>query len=642
MKNGNVILKALCILLMLCTVLSGTSCGLYERITDGIDMMNDGFGGGFGGGFGQPTVDVGTDDWYGAETTGPDDWYGADTAEEIDHGRITGHSISYTPFYLGHVFDEDSFYDIKVIYEDGAEVEWTGGYTVEPEQLTEPGEQWVTVFLRGSDTDFQVELNVKEPEIVGVSLITNSDTRTEYEVGESIDPRNFTLEVEYENGYTAYYEGDDLEFSPDEFTESGEQFVDVGYGGHFVPFEVYVDGGRRIVDITVFNEPSKMTYTVGEEFDLTGLVLEVLYSDGNYEYVGWENRFEVAPTSDISFDEPGDYPILFYYRGEPFEICFTVTKEKPVRLEISRLPDINIYTVGDSGIDVGGIELTLHYADGSSEEYFGDFTYTEPSLSTAGVKTVTVTVMGLDAKYNIEVKQQKRITGYSVRNIPATTYTQGDTLNTNGMYLVVNYSDGSTKNVYSGFTCSPTRLDYVGIQTVTVSYGGYTASFNVDVKSKVKTVSYISMASGPHATSYTKGSALMKDGIAINVYYTDGTSEVVTSGFTCSPELLNRAGEQTVTVNYKGKTATFTVNVVSFEKTLNSISIVSKPIKLGYKVGESLNTNGLAIVASYSDGTNENIVGGYTCSPMRFDRVGTQTVTVEYKGKVATFKVEVN
>ena len=102
---------------------------------------------------------------------------------------------------------------------------------------------------------------------------------------------------------------------------------------------------------------------------------------------------------------------------------------------------------------------------------------------------------------------------------------------------------------------------------------------------------------------------------------------------------MSTAGAQTVTVNYGGKTATFTVNVQ--DVTLSGIAIASNPTKTSYFVGDTLDTTGLKLTATYSNGTTQTITSGFTCTPTALSTAGAQTVTVNYGGKTATFTVSV-
>ncbi len=75
--------------------------------------------------------------------------------------------------------------------------------------------------------------------------------------------------------------------------------------------------------------------------------------------------------------------------------------------------------------------------------------------------------------------------------------------------------------------------------------------------------------------------------------------------------------------------------------TVESIVIKNMPTKTSYVEGDKLNTSGLAIRVSYSDGTTQDLTSGFTCTPSTFTEYGEQDVTVSYSGKTATYKVNV-
>ncbi len=77
-------------------------------------------------------------------------------------------------------------------------------------------------------------------------------------------------------------------------------------------------------------------------------------------------------------------------------------------------------------------------------------------------------------------------------------------------------------------------------------------------------------------------------------------------------------------------------------KTLSSISVQTKPTKTQYYIGDSLNTSGLQLKLTYSDGSTEIISSGFTTSGFTSASAGTKTVTVSYGGKSTTFTVTVN
>ena len=70
----------------------------------------------------------------------------------------------------------------------------------------------------------------------------------------------------------------------------------------------------------------------------------------------------------------------------------------------------------------------------------------------------------------------------SIDRLPAQTrYLKGDTLNTAGLTLKLLYSDGSGQMVTDGFTTEGFSSDRLGTKTVTVTYGGMTVSYDVQI-----------------------------------------------------------------------------------------------------------------------------------------------------------------
>ena len=255
-----------------------------------------------------------------------------------------------------------------------------------------------------------------------------------------------------------------------------------------------------------------------------------------------------------------------------------------------------------------------------------------------GTAVITAkTVNGLTSNCTINVKKEE-VTSLTIATKPTkTNYYVGDTLNTAGLTLKAAYNNGTTQTITGGFTCTPTALSTAGVQTVTVNYGGKTATFTVNVQDV--TLSGIAIASNPTKTSYYVGDTLDTTGLKLTATYNNGTTQTITSGFTCTPTALSTAGAQTVTVNYGGKTATFAVNVQ--DVTLSGIAIASNPTKTSYFVGDTLDTTGLKLTATYNNGTTQTITGGITCTPTALSTAGVQTVTVNYGGKTATFTVSV-
>ncbi len=71
------------------------------------------------------------------------------------------------------------------------------------------------------------------------------------------------------------------------------------------------------------------------------------------------------------------------------------------------------------------------------------------------------------------------------------------------------------------------------------------------------------------------------------------------------------------------------------------ISVTKMPTKTEYFIGDTLDTTGLEITAKYTDNTEKVITSDLTITGFNSSTAGTKVVTVNYKGKTATFNVKV-
>ena len=234
------------------------------------------------------------------------------------------------------------------------------------------------------------------------------------------------------------------------------------------------------------------------------------------------------------------------------------------------------------------------------------------------------------------------ITSVAISALPTKLeYTEGEELDTTGLTLTVHYSNGMVVSDNEGFTVSPTKLTEVGTQTITVTYQNNTVTFPVIVKEEKEVVDAIAVTALPAKREYKQGERLDTTGLALEAITNKGRRVPITSGYTCSPEVLSLTGIQTVTVSYEGKTTSFTVTVQGGTKTIQKISIDKMPNKLNYQVGDSFDSTGMVLRVSTDQG-DELVRSGFTCNPSRFTREGVQTVTVSYGSQSCTLELTVS
>ena len=234
------------------------------------------------------------------------------------------------------------------------------------------------------------------------------------------------------------------------------------------------------------------------------------------------------------------------------------------------------------------------------------------------------------------------LSSISINAMPAAReYKVGDSLNTSGLEIIVKYSNGTSVIVSSGFDVSPTTLNTAGTQNITVSYLGKTCTFPVLVTEAEQVVESILIVSEPTKREYTVGEWLDTSGLKLRIQTNKSTFDV-TTGFSCTPMLLEKEGSQTITVNYGSKSTAFTVNVLPAEEKIESISVKNMPTKLSYSAGDRLDISGMVLEVTMNTGKTEEISTGFSCTPMLLEKEGRQQITVSYQGKTCTFELVVS
>lgn len=234
--------------------------------------------------------------------------------------------------------------------------------------------------------------------------------------------------------------------------------------------------------------------------------------------------------------------------------------------------------------------------------------------------------------FGCDEKYLKSLLSISVTSLPSkTVYLEGEALNTDGLIITANYSDGTFADVtdytLSGYSSTP------GDKTVTVSYFGKTAAFNVTVENR--RLRSIAVTALPYKLEYIEGESFDIAGLVVTADFDNGTSEIVTdytvTGYTATPGIKN------ITVSYCGMNAFFEVTVKP--KSLVSIAVTSKPNKVNYIEGQAFDNAGMVVTAYFDNGTQSVVtdytVSGYTAS------VGVKNITISYGGFVSVFTVNV-
>ncbi len=367
---------------------------------------------------------------------------------------------------------------------------------------------------------------------------------------------------------------------------------------------------------------------------------------------------------NVTKEDAGKYFVIYRITNDLNRNTFitpykTVTVKEPLALDHLEVTSTKTKYVIGQDFDPESLDITAYYNDDSSKKLnYNDVTITGFDSSSLGEKTITVTYKEdnktVSTTFKIEIIE-KEVKDIVLTPPTKVKYVEGQSLDLTGGKVIVSYNDDTSEEIdLTSDMISGYDKDHLGKQTITVTYQGKTATFEVEVIKKEATktelvtlpnkIEYIRGqkldSDGAIKTEYIEGQPLDISNLKVIALYNDGTSEVIDASMDMiSGYDVNIIGKQTITVTYKGKTTTFEVNVKA--KSVTKIE-VTPPNKLEYIEGQRLDLSGGKVKVFYDNGTSEEIsltddmISGYDTN-----LVGKQTITVTYKGETTTFDVNV-
>lgn len=407
-------------------------------------------------------------------------------------------------------------------------------------------------------------------------------------------------------------------------------------GQGFAEFGEPLSEGLTVEAVKLTKAPAS-SYIQGQTFNPSGMIITLLYSNGSQADVAYSeekaNDFTFTPALDTKL-ATSDTEIAVEYNGHSVFVPITVSEKNVTGINVSSLPDKTTYLEGQE-LDLTGMTVTASYDNGDSES-IGTYDVTGYDKDKVGNQNVTVSFGGFTASFTVTVKA-KTVTGIKILSEPAKKeFVEGSTIDVSGLVVQAQY-DNDTTAIVTGYTVNGYDKNTVGKQTVTISYGGFDASFEVEVVAK--NMIGISLDTSNVKTSLLESESLDARPLIVTAKYDNGTTESIpVKDCKLSGYNRNQIGVQTVTVAYNGFTAQFDVTVA--EKTLIGIKILLAPPKVDYIEGEELDTSGLVVWAQYDNGRGKNVlasVKGYDKN-----KIGTQLVSVEYGGFTAEYTVTVH
>ncbi|MBQ2904661.1 MAG: PASTA domain-containing protein [Clostridia bacterium] len=322
-----------------------------------------------------------------------------------------------------------------------------------------------------------------------------------------------------------------------------------------------------------------------------------------------------------------------------------------VSLKVKNRPNKTEYYVGDS-LDTSGLKVVAVYSDDSEKDVTSNCHVLDADLSNAGSISVKVTFEdnGIEktASFSVEVNKPsvKLESSFNLavnQEITLTAKVKPETVNVSWSIdddKIAEISGDKLKGVKAGRT----RV------TATISYGNeeYTASATVNVSSGKIPVEKV-VLDRTSLTLRVGGKQTLKvtpiPANATDPKYTWKSSNTSVAGVSNNGEVLGVGdGKATITVTEAGGAKSNPPCTVTVEPaTLERIEIVTKPKNLEYYPTDTVSLAGIKIAAYYNVGSPIYITDTslLTFKHASFTKKGDYEVTVTYKGKSASYKVEV-
>ena len=316
---------------------------------------------------------------------------------DIEAVKLVSIAVKTNPtkmsYYQGDALDSTGL-TLTATYNNGKTETVTTGFSCSALDSATAGQKTITVTYQGLTTTFTVTVVAVNLVSVAVKTMPN---KVSYFTGEAFDQTGLTLTATYNNGKTETITSG-ISCTGFNSATAGQKTITASYGGKSTTFTVEV---KAIVpvSISVKKAPNKTEYFVGDSYDGTGLVVNVVYNNGTNKDI--TTGFT---TSGFSSANAGKNTVTVNYEGLKATFDVTIKAVELTGIEIAKAPNKTTYNTGDS-LDTTGLVLTLKYNNGTTGTTDTGYTVSGYDTNTAGEQTITVTYQGFTATFKVTLNQ---------------------------------------------------------------------------------------------------------------------------------------------------------------------------------------------------------------------------------------------
>lgn len=544
---------------------------------------------------------------------------------------VSGIEVSSPPnttdYYSGDSFISTGL-TLTVTFKDGHTTEIADGFTVLDGLPLIPQQETVTIEYFDVQCELPITVIDSATVVTGFSVMSPPDT-SEYHSGDTFDPTGITLLVTYRDGHEEIV--DDGFIVPDGTNlAAGQTSVTVLYENitRFTPVTV-IDSSTIVTGIEVAAPPLVTTYYSGDDFDPTGLKLLATYKDGHCELV--TSGFTVADGSPITATQTS---VTIEFQEFTCSVPIEVTDSATIMTDffVTSNPIKSSYYSGDN-FDSTGLVLTASFRDGHTEDVTSSCTFLDGDSLAPTQLGVIATYNGFSCTIPITIIDSATyVDRIEIITMPTVTeYYSGSVFDPSGLTLKIIYHDGQEKIISEGYRVvdgNPITNDQ---PAVIVEYESETCVVPITIVDSNVTITDLVVDTPPTTTAYYSGDPFDSEGLVLLATYRDGSQRYVPSGFTVRDGAAIAQGQTTVTVEYEGFPCFIPIMVIDSSSVVASLRVETPPDITRYYSGESFDSTGLSLIATYRNGFTERITDGYTVQDGSPISAHQTAVTIVYR-----------
>ena len=409
----------------------------------------------------------------------------------------------------------------------------------------------------------------------------------------------------------------------------------------------------EVSSINVSTGPTNAT-KYGKDVDLTGVTIDVVKGSGTTTIPVTKDMIK-AGTYDP--DKTGNQVIKIVYEGQETTLTINV-KDYVTGIAVNPVSVTGKYNdTLSSLIQANNIQYTVTYAKAGAQtpEVLVENMVSGYTATSTQDQDLTVTYTDTDTDSytngqnfttNLKVTLDDTITGMTLEQTGTvkTDYKYDEEFDVSNLVIVVHKLSGDQTVPVMKDMIKNYNKQQLGNQTVSVEYNGTTVgTINVTVKDYIASV----VITVPSKITYKYNEELDLSDAKITITMASKPNEPTTIAVT--PSMISgynktQVGAQTVTITYTDNennvhTQTFGVRV---EDSIKTITLENNNFKTNYKYGENLDLSGLTLKVTKESGeistvaVTTGMISGYNPN-----KLGSQTLTINYEGKQFTIVVNV-